>query len=444
MRISLTMILLTLLAAQVGAEESTAVRGASALPELPLSFSLPEAVALALEHSPRLKQNEEVLIQQDQSVRETRAARLPRLDARGSFVQYDQGRLQSFGGGGSVEDTYWSASAEASITVFSGGRNHNAVKREKSLYAASESDLQTVREMLLAAVHETYYDAELAQQTITVRGESMAVLNEQLTFSSNRLKAGVGDKFDVVQAKVALANSEPPLIRAKNNYRRQLEALRRLLGMRYPAGKGANDIQLQAASELEATELNVESAALRAIEGRHELEQLDALIRAEQLDLKVLHREHVPVVDLFANYGMEGNQFGDDNLEGYTAGLRMNWSLWNGGRNTSQSRKSASRIRQLEHQKTELVLQISGEVREAFYAYEEASSILQSSAEALEQATEALRLSRNRFEAGNGTQLDVLESQYQLTRSKLENSRARNGLQRALIGIKRASGIPIQ
>ena len=121
----------------------------------------------------------------------------------------------------------------------------------------------------------------------------------------------------------------------------------------------------------------------------------------------------------------------------------MNWSLWNGGRSTSQSRMSASRIRQLEHQKTELVLQISGEVRDAFYAYEEASSILQSSAEALEQAAEALRLSRNRFEAGNGTQLEVLESQYQLTRSKLENSRARNGLQRSLIGIKRASGIPL-
>jgi outer membrane protein len=444
MRISLTMILLTLLTAHVGADETNAVRGASALPELPLSLSLPEAVALALEHSPRLKQNEEVLFQQDQSVRENRAARLPRLNATGGIVQYDQGRLQSFGGGGSVEDTYWSAAAEASITVFSGGRNHNAVKREKSRYAAFESDLVTVRELLLAAVHETYYNAELAQLTIKVQEESTAVLNEQLTFSSNRLKAGVGDKFDVVQAKVALANSEPPLIRAKNNYRRQIESLRRLLGMQYPAGKDARDIDLQASAALEATELNVESAALRAVEGRPELQQLDALIRAEQLDLKVLHREHVPVVDLFANYGMEGNQFGAGNLEGYTAGVRINWLLWNGGRSTSQSRKSASRIRQLEHQKTELVLQISGEVREAFYAYEEAASILASSAEALEQAAEALRLSRNRIEAGSGTQLEVLESQYQLTQSKLENSRARNGLQRATIGIQRASGIPIQ
>ena len=56
---------------------------------------------------------------------------------------------------------------------------------------------------------------------------------------------------------------------------------------------------------------------------------------------------------------------------------------------------------------------------------------------------EALRLARNRYQAGQGTQLDVLESQLQLTRARLENSTAVNNLQRALIRIKRATGTPI-
>jgi outer membrane protein len=119
----------------------------------------------------------------------------------------------------------------------------------------------------------------------------------------------------------------------------------------------------------------------------------------------------------------------------------VNWDLWNGGLTGSRSRQTLSRIRQLEHEKREIELQVSGEVHNAFYAYEEAVSILKSTTESFAQAEEALRLARNRFEAGNGTQLDILESQYQLTRSKLESSRARNTLQRALVEIKRATGI---
>jgi outer membrane protein len=168
---------------------------------------------------------------------------------------------------------------------------------------------------------------------------------------------------------------------------------------------------------------------------------LDALIAAARSDLKVLRREQAPTVDLFAGYGIQNDQFGGENLEGWTAGLRLNWELWNGGTTGSKARRAASRIRQLEHQKDELALQASGEVRDAFYAYDEAVSILESTKESLEQAAEALRLSRNRFNANIGTQLEILESQYQLTRSKLESSRARNALQRALVDIKRAAYI---
>ena len=441
MRVPLSPALLILLTLSLHAASQPGSGSTATPPELPLEFNLQEAVSLALAHSPRLKRSEEMVIQQDHRIREIKATRRPHLNASGGYTQYDEDRLQSFGDFGDVDDARWDANLEASITVFSGGRQRNAVQGELSRYAASESSFKSSREDLLASIHKTYYDAELAQQTIAVREEAIAVLSEQLAFSGNRLKADVGERFDVLQAEVALSSARPPLIRAQNDYRRHLDRLRRLLGMQYPAGKDANDIRLRAAPEPTTPALDIEAAAQRAVAQRAELAQLDALIRAAHYDLKVLRLEQAPTVDLFAGYGIENDQFGGDNIEGWTGGLRMNWDLWNGGLTGSRSRQTLSRIRQLEHEKREIELQVSGEVRSAFYAYEEAVSILKSTTESFAQAEEALRLARNRFEAGNGTQLDILESQYQLTRSKLESSRARNTLQRALVEIKRATGI---
>jgi len=441
MNMLLSPALLILLTLAVHAAPEPGSGATTPRPEMPLELTLQEAVSRALAHSPRLKQSEEIVIQQNHRVREIKATRRPRLNATGGYSQYDEDRLQDFGGSGEMDDTRWNANLEASITVFSGGRHRHAVQGELSRYAASERRFESRRQDLLASIHKTYYDAELAQDTIAVREEAIAVLTEQRVFSDNRLKADVGDRFDVLQADVALSSARPPLIRAQNDYRRHLDRLRRLLGLQYPAGKDANDIRLLAAPEPTTPAQDIEAATQQAVAQRAELAQRDALIIAARHDLKVLRREQAPTVDLFAGYGIENDQFGGDDIVGWAGGLRVNWDLWNGGLTGSRARQATSRIRQLEHEKREIELQVSGEVRNAFYAYEEAVSILKSTAQSLAQAEEALRLSRNRFEAGNGTQLDILESQYQLTQSKLESSRARNTLQRALVDIRRATGI---
>ncbi|MCB1080073.1 MAG: TolC family protein, partial [Verrucomicrobiae bacterium] len=83
---------------------------------------------------------------------------------------------------------------------------------------------------------------------------------------------------------------------------------------------------------------------------------------------------------------------------------------------------------------------IEGEVRDAWVAWEEGSTILDSSHKVVEQAEEALRLARASFEAGAATQLDVLQSQLELTRARLEEATALHTYHTALAGLRRAMG----
>ena len=83
---------------------------------------------------------------------------------------------------------------------------------------------------------------------------------------------------------------------------------------------------------------------------------------------------------------------------------------------------------------------IEGEVRDAWVAWEEGSTILESSKRVVEQADEALRLARSSFEAGAATQLDVLQSQLELTRARLEEAVALHTYHTALATVRRAMG----
>jgi outer membrane protein len=72
-----------------------------------------------------------------------------------------------------------------------------------------------------------------------VQEEAIAVFKQQLQIAENLFNAGVGEKFDVTQARVALANARPALIRAQNDRRRNIDKLQELIGLPYPLESGA-------------------------------------------------------------------------------------------------------------------------------------------------------------------------------------------------------------
>jgi len=103
--------------------------------------------------------------------------------------------------------------------------------------------------------------------------------------------------------------------------------------------------------------------------------------------------------------------------------------------------QARSRLWGLQELERDTILAVESEVRQAFYNYDEAVSIQHSAGLAVEQAEEALKMASDRYGAGKGTQVDVLDSQLQLTRAELEQSSARFDAHRAVIEIRRAVGL---
>ena len=432
-------ILLFGLAARGGAAQSDPAA-------LPPDLDVKEARTLALLYNPGLARLKAQLAEQDGVLSEIRAAKNPRLDATGNYTEEDENKLQSFGASSAPDRTRWDANIEAGITVFTGGRNRYAMKSGIAQRRALRGDIAAREQQLVVDVYHAFLDAWLAQDTTHVQREAMGVLEEQLNLAKNRLDAGTGARFDVLQAEVVLANARPPLIRAQNDFRRAMDRLRRFIGLPYPEGVEAEDMKLNGIPDEVDDEISrpLHEAILMATEQRPEIEAVEYEAEAARHEMESTRRANRPQVDLFARYGIENDPFGEmDELHGWTAGVRVNWALSDGGLRKGQVQQAQSRLDQASLEKDELILEVEGEVREAYYNFLEAKSILETSQLVIQQAEEALRLARNRYQAGRGTQLDVLESQLQLTRAKLERSTALHDMNLASIEIKRAVGVDL-
>nr|MBC8349013.1 TolC family protein [Verrucomicrobiota bacterium] len=264
---------------------------------------------------------------------------------------------------------------------------------------------------------------------------------EQLQVAENLFNAGVGEKYDVTQARVALANAHPTLIRAQNDRRRSIDRLQELIGLPYPPESNAKNVQLDALPEFKPMNMLLNNAMTTAIKNRPEREKIQHDLETAERRLHVETAGQTPEVNLFADYGAESDMFGSGtSLEGWSAGVRLSWDLFDGGSRRGKMQQARSVLKQLQHEDAELKLTIEGEVRKAYYDQQEAAAILATSADIIEQAREALQLAQDRYKAGKGTQLEVLESRLQLTRAQLEASTARHDMALAAVQMKRAIG----
>ncbi len=413
--------------------------------KLPLALTLPQALELAVRHSPVIAEARERIREQEGVVIEARAGLMPRFEAVGQYDATDPNRIESFGPGATPLDQSWRTEVLISYTVYNGGRDQANTRAARATEQAAENRMRAVVNTVMLEIALRYFDALLAGDRIDVQQQALGVLEEQLTDASNRFEAGTGPQFNVLQAEVALANARPPLVRARSQRRLAVDRLRLAIGLDYPDGADYDQVRLLSQWPDAGVRENLTAALASAMEQRPELAAAAADIEAAHERYRAEIALTRPQVDLVAGYGLQSESFSSSPtsaLHGWTAGVRVSVPLFDLGRARGREIQANSRIRQSQLTADQARLEIEGEVREAWLLLEEAREILDTSQLVVEQATEALRLARSGFEAGTATQLEVLQSQLELTRARSEEVEAQHLFHTALSRLRRAMGNP--
>lgn len=405
------------------------------------AISLAEALDVAYQNSREL---ESVLLQLEQSqvsLREAQAAYLPTLQGTSRLTHSDEdisneGNLSTLDGQPTV-NTNLNVDITVNYDIFTFGQRAASVRAAQYAVDIQTLQVETVQEEIQLDITNAYYNLQESDELVRIAEDTVEQSQISLRDALARERAGVGTRFDRLQAEVDLANDEQTLsnaIRDQNITRRQLAELLSL-----PPG-----IDLSASDPVEVAgtwELSLEETLILAYRNRAELEQQLIQRELEQQQAKAARASRWPQLSAFANYRMndllDSTRVNADN-ETLSAGLQLDWAIYSGGANRARARQEVIDAQLAEVQFADTREEIRFEAEQQYLNLGASFKNIQTATSAVELAEESLRLARLRFGAGVGIQSDVLESQTRLTEAEVNLVTAILDYNRALIGIQRA------
>jgi outer membrane protein TolC len=343
-----------------------------------------------------------------------RAMRWPTVAVGGSYTQLDDAPAFDFSFTGLplappeifANDSYTMGSATVTIPLFTGGRITSSIAAADARGRGAGAQVTVAEADLKLAVADAYVGVLRARKALAVAQSNVSSLEALNSDVSSMFERELVPRNDMLAVQVALADARQGELRAANNAEVALAIYNRRLGE--PMDRAADLVDsVPAPPELPASLAELTEQALVR---RTELTAMDAQAEAYAQMARTERARVMPQVALTGGYHYLENQFLDDEEFG-AAGIGFQWSLFDGG----QSRKRATAMqrsgRAIEQQREDTASLIALQVRQAWLGVEEARQRVAVSVNAAEQAEESLRIARERYGAGLGTQTQLLEAE---------------------------------
>ncbi len=332
------------------------------------------------------------------------------------------------GGQGDVQNQSWNIQFQGSQTIFDAAA-FAGIQAGSAVYDSAFYSLRSTVDTIVSQVIGQFYQVVLNRALIVAQEQNVSLLQQQVKDQQNRYDAGTVPRFNVLQAEVALANAQPPLIQAKNSYRISLYSLVQLLGMDYPQGR-PSEVPFNVVGTLgyNPRTINTDESIRVAVARNPSLKAQRQGILSNASNVNAQLAGYLPTVRANAGYQYI-NDAGSSNLaqtvEGWFFGATGNWNVWDGGATYGLVAQAKAQLMQSKNSYDNGVREVVLSVQQSISNLLQARETIDSQTASVVQATEALRLSRERLDAGAGTQLDVLNAQVQLLQAQTNVLQAR-------------------
>ncbi|NJR17318.1 MAG: TolC family protein [Calothrix sp. CSU_2_0] len=409
-------------------------------------LTLEQALEIARNSNPQLRTAILELERSRAGLREAEAALYPTFGINGSLTNgtsaQDQLSVESGAALPAVDKarTAFTGQAEINYNIFTSGRRSASIREAKERARISELDVETRFQEIRLSVTTRYYDLQAADEQLRI--STAAVENAQASLRDAQAleRAGVGTKFDVLRSQVNVANSQQDYVNARSRQQISQRQLVSLLNL-------PQTVNISTAESVKVAGLwqqSLEETIINAYQNREELEQRLAERNIGEQRRRFALSQLGPQVALVATYDLL-DQYSDKigATDGYSVGVKAKWNIFDGGAARAQASQAKANIAIAESNFTNQRNQIRFEV-EQFYAQLQSNlENVQTATASVDQALEALRLARLRFQAGVGTQTDVIAAENDLTRAQGNRVTAILDYNRAFANLQRAVSVKV-
>ncbi|MBK6350744.1 MAG: TolC family protein [Proteobacteria bacterium] len=343
-----------------------------------------------------------------------RAQRWPTLAVGGSYTQLDDSPAFDFSFTGLPltppelfeDDSFLMGSASITVPLFTSGRISSSIAAAEARERGVGAQVTAATADVKLAVADSYVEVLRARKAHGVASSNVQTLEALTRDTAGMFERELVPKNELLAVQVALADARQNELRAANAADVAAAAYNRRLGAPLDRSVELSEtlaVPVELSQELSAL---VEQAQSR----RTELAAFDAQAEAYGQLARTERSRVLPQVALSGGYQYLENQFLDDETVGM-AGIGVQWAVFDGG----QSRKRAAALdrnrRATEQQRADASSQIELQVRQAYLGIQESRQRVIVTAQAAEQADENLRIARELYTAGLGTQTQLLQAE---------------------------------
>ena len=302
----------------------------------------------------------------------------------------------------------------------------------------SEQELVLARQqvdLLAASAYVNLLSARHAQQAGLA---DLALTNKNLELARHQKQQGVAAGIDVTRADSQRVEQELRQAALDDKVRRANLELARLMGT--PLGTQYQPDE----SDFPPLEqgLTVESASKVGFENRVELQV--ARLREEQLghEISAADAEDSPKMGLVADYGFAGNTPALNVFGTHNVGLTLQVPIFDGGLSDARMDALRSQLEQVKIQRSDQEIQVEQDVRSSFLKLDLARQQIVTARASLVLAQKEMTMATDRFAAGLGTSLELVDAQAKLARARDAEVQALVAYQLAQVELAASMGKP--
>jgi len=394
-------------------------------------MNIDETVQYALAHNPDILTAAQNIQRASGNYINVRAGLIPKLNVLPAYTWLDpniqKGQTpQGYGGSAGIPSVQvnqsWNINFQGTQLLYDGWKTPSLTEAAKLSEQITYFQLRQTLDKIVADVVRQFYQVVLNRALVIANEQQVALYKTQVTDQQSRYDAGTVPRFNVLQAQVQMANAMPPLIAAENNLRTSLFRLVQLIGMDYPNIQNVK-IPFDVDGELGyyPRKFDENASIHTALQRNPQLkaQRFSILVTAKQVTAAI--SGWLPTLNANGGYQVQSYRYDQsltETIQGWFFGATGSWAIFDGLATYGAVKQAKATMQSAKITYDNAVRGVVTEVQTAISNIQQAKETIDSQKATVEQAAEALRLSRERLDAGAGVQLDVINAQVQLLQAQ--------------------------
>jgi outer membrane protein TolC len=302
---------------------------------------------------------------------------------------------------------------------------------------ASRVEEEAVRDSVAALALMAYVQALRADGELAAREADLGLAAELREVAAAQLAAGVGVRLDLTRAEAQVARTRAQVVGAAAAAEQGRLTLLHTLSLPLETPLLLTD----SLSAVLGPVPPVAEAVAGALAQRSDLRELDAQIRAGQLQVAAIRAERLPYLTFKGDNGWTGTSL-DELPRTYSWNFKVSIPIFNGWARKARIQEQEAAVGVLEAQREELRQEVVYGVRSALLQLRSAAAQVTAEVAALRLAEAEVAEAQARFSAGVAGSADVVNAALRLSDARTAYVDALAGYLAARVALARARGTP--